>query len=44
MLDGWSVEDLGAYVAELRAEIARAEQVAERKKGARTDADAFFKR
>ena len=44
VLDGWSVEELGEYAAELKAEIARAEETAARKKGARSSADAFFKR
>ncbi|MBX9700934.1 MAG: DUF1192 domain-containing protein [Acetobacteraceae bacterium] len=42
-LDGWSVEELGAYVAALQAEIARAEAAIARQHSLRSAANAFFK-
>jgi uncharacterized small protein (DUF1192 family) len=42
-LDPLSVSDLQGYIADLRAEITRAEAAIERKKGARGHADQFFK-
>jgi len=42
-LDPLSVEDLRAYISELRAEIVRTEAVIAAKEGARGHADSFFK-
>lgn len=42
-LDEMSIDALGAYVAELKAEIARVEAAIVAKKAARAGADAFFK-
>jgi uncharacterized small protein (DUF1192 family) len=42
-LDPLSVEDLQGYIADLRAEIGRAEAAIDKKKGARGHADQFFK-
>ena len=42
-LDPLGVEELRAYIAELRAEIARAEAVIERKQNHRGAADALFR-
>ena len=44
MLDTLSVADLHAYVAELQAEIGRAEAAILQKQGARGHADSFFRR
>ncbi len=43
LLDPLSVDDLTDYIAELRAEIARAEAAISKKKRARGHADGFFK-
>ena len=42
-LDPLSVADLQAYIADLRAEISRAEAAIEKKQGAKGHADSFFK-
>lgn len=42
-LDGWSVGDLTAYAAALRAEAARAEAEVARREAQRAAADAFFR-
>lgn len=42
-LDPLSVEDLRVYIADLQAEIARAEAAIDNKQGARGHADSFFK-
>lgn len=42
-LEGWSVAELAEYIAELRAEITRAEAAIAAKEGARGHADRFFK-
>ena len=44
VLDALSVADLGAYIEELRTEIARAEAAIAQKQGARGHADSFFRR
>ncbi len=43
-LDALGVAELDAYIAELRGEIARAEQEITRKRGHRAAADSVFKR
>jgi uncharacterized small protein (DUF1192 family) len=43
-LDGLGVEELTAYIGELREEIGRAEAEIARKRDHRSTADAFFKR
>lgn len=43
VLDMWGVAELEAYIAELRAEIARAERDIAKKSSHRAAADAFFK-
>ncbi len=43
-LDDFSVGALNDYIADLKAEIARAEAAIAAKQGARSAADAFFKR
>lgn len=43
-LDTLSVEAIGDYIAELKAEIVRAEAAIAAKKAAREAADSFFKR
>ncbi len=43
LLDPLSVTDLRDYIAQLHAEIARAETAIEKKQGARGHADSFFK-
>lgn len=42
-LDALGVEELGAYIGELRAEIARVEADIARKRSHRSAADAFFR-
>ena len=42
-LDPLSVDDLHGYIADLRAEIARAEAAIAKKQGAKGHADSFFK-
>ncbi|MEO9190953.1 MAG: DUF1192 domain-containing protein [Acetobacteraceae bacterium] len=44
VLDSMSVEELGEYIGELRAEIARVEADIGRKQSHRSAADAFFRR
>lgn len=44
VLDSMSVEELGEYIGELRAEIARVEADIGRKQSHRNAADAFFRR
>ena len=44
VLDSWGVEELRAYMGELREEIARAEAEIGRKESHRNAADAFFRR
>ncbi len=44
LLDSLSVEELDAYIVELRAEIARADADIARKQSHRSAADAFFRR
>jgi uncharacterized small protein (DUF1192 family) len=44
LLDGWSVEELKHYIAQLQQEIARAESVVTRKQAHRGAADAFFRK
>lgn len=44
VLDRLSVDELHAYIGELRAEIARVEADITRKQGHRSAADAFFRR
>jgi uncharacterized small protein (DUF1192 family) len=44
MLDLLGVEELHAYIVELRAEIARVEAEIGRKQGHRTAAESFFRR
>jgi uncharacterized small protein (DUF1192 family) len=44
VLDTLGIEELGEYIGELRAEIARVEAEIERKQGHRSAADAFFRR
>jgi uncharacterized small protein (DUF1192 family) len=43
-LDGLGVEELRAYIAELQAEMARAEAAIDRKQGHRSAAEAFFRK
>jgi uncharacterized small protein (DUF1192 family) len=43
ILDSLSVEELHAYIAELRGEIMRVEADIERKQSHRSAADAFFR-
>ena len=43
-LEGWSVEELHAYVAALQAEIGRAEAAMARQQTLRSAADAFFRK
>jgi uncharacterized small protein (DUF1192 family) len=44
VIERWSVEDLRAYVAELREEIARAEREIGKREASKAAADLFFKR
>ncbi|MGH7152467.1 MAG: DUF1192 domain-containing protein [Acetobacteraceae bacterium] len=44
VLDSWGVEELHAYIGDLRAEIARAEAEIGRKQSHRSAADAFFRK
>jgi uncharacterized small protein (DUF1192 family) len=44
VLDTLGIEELRAYIGELREEITRVEADIERKQGHRSAADAFFKR
>ena len=43
-LSSWSVGDLNDYIANLQAEIERAETMIKSKQGHRSAADAFFKK
>lgn len=43
-LSNWSFEDLEAYIAAMEAEIVRARQTIDRKKGVASVADSLFKR
>lgn len=43
VIDRWGVEELGAYIAELRAEIARAEREIAKRNASKAAADLFFK-
>lgn len=42
-LEGWSIEDLDAYVQALRTEIARVEEEIRRRRDVRGAAEALFK-
>lgn len=42
-LDGMSIDALGAYIQQLKAEIARVQAAIETKHAVRAGADAFFK-
>lgn len=44
VLDTWGIDELHAYIGELKEEIARVEADIGRKQGHRSAADAFFKR
>lgn len=44
VFDAFSIDELNAYIAELKAEIARAEAAIESKKGFRSSAEDVFKR
>lgn len=44
VLDGWSVEEMRAYVAALRAEIARTEATIAAREAQRSAADALFRK
>ena len=44
VLDTWGVAELDTYIAELRAEISRAEAEIARKSGMRSAADSVFRR
>lgn len=44
VLDSWGVEELRRYIAELKAEIARAEAAIASREAHRQAADAFFRR
>ena len=44
VIDRWGVEDLRAYIAELREEIARAESEIGKREASKAAADLFFKR
>ena len=44
VIDRWGVEDLRAYIAELREEIARAEREIGKREASRAAADLFFRR
>ena len=44
VLDTWGIEELRAYIGELKEEIARVEGEMDRKQGHRSAADAFFRR
>ena len=43
VIDRWSVEDLRAYIAELREEIGRAEREIGKREASRAAADLFFR-
>lgn len=43
-LSTWGVDELNAYIANLQAEIERAEVMIKSKQGHRSAADAFFKK
>jgi uncharacterized small protein (DUF1192 family) len=44
MFDAFSVDELNTYIAELKAEIARAEAAIEAKRGFRSSAEDVFRR
>jgi len=44
VIDRWGVDDLRAYIAELREEVARAEREIARREATKAAADLFFKR
>ena len=44
LLDTWGVQELNEYIADLQAEIARAETEISRKQNHRSAADAFFRK
>ena len=44
VIDRWGVEDLRAYIAELREEIVRAEREIGKREASKAAADLFFKR
>jgi uncharacterized small protein (DUF1192 family) len=44
VIDRWGVEDLRAYIAELREEIGRAEREIAKRDASKAAADMFFKR
>jgi uncharacterized small protein (DUF1192 family) len=44
MIDRWGVEELRAYIGELREEIARAEREIGKREASKAAADVFFKR
>ncbi|HEV7266340.1 MAG TPA: DUF1192 domain-containing protein [Falsiroseomonas sp.] len=43
VIDRWGVDDLRAYIAELREEIARAEREIAKREASKAAADLFFK-
>ncbi len=43
VIDRWGVEDLRAYIAELREEIARAEREIGKREASKAAADLFFR-
>lgn len=43
-LSGWNIEDLEAYIEAMEAEIGRARETIEQKRGVASAADALFKR
>ncbi len=43
VIDRWSVDDLKAYIAELRTEIARAETEMAKRQASKAAADLFFR-
>jgi uncharacterized small protein (DUF1192 family) len=44
VIDRWSINDLRAYIAELREEAARAEREIAKREATKAAADLFFKR
>jgi len=44
VIDRWGVEDLRAYIGELREEIARAEREIGKREASKTAADLFFRK
>ncbi len=43
-LSGWNIEDLEAYIAAMEAEILRARDMIDKKRGVSSAAEALFKR